>query len=183
MTKQAKPSKASKASKPSKASKDIDDYIIVKLPENPYIFGVQRNALPEERCIASTPNHAENIKEVYDSVMHIVSPFVNYYTGEKTESCSCISWRTRKKRCIHLKAFYKKNPEMDKTANMNENSKDLKELRKIFESKSLVIGKDLEDNTSIEIPVKTPHKSPTEHTAQSPTEYPETPTESPRLIA
>jgi hypothetical protein len=143
-----------------KVSKDIDDYIIVKLPENPYIFGVERIALPEERCIASSEKHAEDIKEVYDSVMHIVSPYVNYYTGEKTESCSCISWRTRKKRCIHLKAFYKKNPHMDKTAKMSENSKDLKELRKIFESKSLVNNNDLEDKSIIESLIEPPIKSP-----------------------
>jgi len=120
-----------------KQSKNIDDYIIVALPENPYVYGVQRAALPEERYVKSDIDN--KIGEVYDSVMHIVSPYVNYHTGEKTESCSCISWRTRKKRCIHLKAFYKKNPHMDKTIKMGENSKDLQEIRKFIETKTLGI--------------------------------------------
>jgi hypothetical protein len=125
-----------------KKSKDIDDYIIVAIPENPYVFGIQRAALPEERYIKSESKALgedieANIGAVYDSVMHIVSPYVNYHTGEKTESCSCISWRTRKKRCIHLKAFYKKNPHMDKTIKMEENSEDLLKIRQFIETKTL----------------------------------------------
>jgi hypothetical protein len=128
-----------------KESKSIDDYIVVAIPENPYVYGIQRHALPEERFLKCKDDVSPQ-KEVYDSVMHIVSPYVNYYTGEKTESCSCISWRTRKKRCIHLKAFYKKNPHMDKAIKIKENSKDLKEIRRLIEIKTLGFDSKKEDN-------------------------------------
>lgn len=115
-----------------KKLKNIEDYIIVEIPENPYVFGIQRQAIDNERFVKQDPE--KNIGEVYDSIMHIVSPYVNYYTGEKTESCSCLSWRTRKQRCIHLKAFYKRNPHMDKLTKIKENSKELIEIRKLVES-------------------------------------------------
>jgi hypothetical protein len=90
----------------------MDEYIILEIPENPYLFGVERAAKPEERRVKKDPKN--ELGEYYDSVLHIVCPFSNYYTKEATESCTCLSWRTRQKRCVHLKAFYKKNPHLDK---------------------------------------------------------------------
>jgi hypothetical protein len=115
--------------KKSKAAHAPEDYIVLGLPENPTIFGVERVARPEEKFVlAETAGFRPKTKyrcgalsgdkspigEYYESVMHIVSPFINFYTGEPTESCSCLSWRTRQKRCIHLRTFYKLNPHLDK---------------------------------------------------------------------
>ena len=91
---------------------NIDDYILLALPENPFLFGVERETRPEERKVKKDPK--KEVGEYYDSVMHLISPYVNYYTGEPTESCTCLSWRVRQKRCVHLKAFYRRNPDLDK---------------------------------------------------------------------
>jgi hypothetical protein len=90
----------------------INDYIILGIPENPYLFGVERQATAEEKKVLKDPEN--EVGDFYESVVHIVCPYSNYYTEEKTESCTCLSWRTRQKRCVHLKAFYKKNPHLDK---------------------------------------------------------------------
>jgi hypothetical protein len=90
----------------------IDDYILLEIPENPYLFGVERETRPEEKYVKKDP--LQEIGSYYESVLHLVSPYLNYYTNEPTESCTCLSWRTRQKRCVHLKAFYKRNPHLDK---------------------------------------------------------------------
>ena len=91
---------------------DITEYALRALPENPKIFAVERKTFHREKFAKADPNGKE-LGEVYDSVIHIVSPYYNYYTGENSESCSCLSWRTRRKRCIHLKKFFAMNPQED----------------------------------------------------------------------
>ena len=95
-----------------KKKHSIDDYILLGIPENPFLFGVERQARPEEKRVRKDPFH--EVGDYYESVLHIICPFSNYYTNEPTESCTCLSWRTRQKRCVHLKAFYKRNPHLDK---------------------------------------------------------------------
>jgi hypothetical protein len=100
----------------------VEEYIILGIPENPYLFGIEREATPEEKRVAKDPHN--EVGDYYESVLHLVSPYINYYTKEKTESCTCLSWRTRQKRCVHLKAFYKRNPHLDKNISDEKSKQD-----------------------------------------------------------
>jgi hypothetical protein len=86
-----------------------EDYILLSVPENPDLFAVQRKAEGKERFVKADPT-GEELGPVYEGVTYLVSPFTNYETGRDGESCTCLSWRTRHRRCIHLKKFYEMNP-------------------------------------------------------------------------
>jgi len=103
-----------------------DDYILLSLPENPRIFAVERKAHGQERFVKKDPEGAE-LGIVYQSMLHIISPYYNYYTGEATESCSCLSWRTRRTRCVHLRKFFEMNPQEDPRNKGNQESHDIYE--------------------------------------------------------
>jgi hypothetical protein len=90
----------------------LEEYALLSLPENPKLFAVERKAIGSEQFVKKDPN-GEELGAVYHSVIHFVSPFYNYYTGEPTESCTCISWRSRQERCIHLRKFYEMNPDLE----------------------------------------------------------------------
>lgn len=89
------------------------DYVILSIPENPGLFAVERRTNGTERFVQSDPK-GDGIGPVYHSVAHLVSPWLDYETQEAGESCTCLSWRTRKKRCVHLQAFFELNPHLDK---------------------------------------------------------------------
>jgi len=101
-----------KRSSPSKKPKHTtDDYTVLSVPEDPTRFAVVRRTDPEERFLVGNPSHP---CPLYQRVIYLISPFVNYETGEPGESCSCLHWITRKTRCIHLRKFYELNPHLDK---------------------------------------------------------------------
>lgn len=91
----------------------VQDYIVLSIPENPGLFAIERRAHGQERFLVSDPK-GSGTGPVYHSIAHLVSPFLNYETGASGESCTCLSWRTRKKRCVHLDAFFALNPHLDK---------------------------------------------------------------------
>jgi hypothetical protein len=94
-----------------KTPKQKPQYIVLAFPENPLLFGVARFTEGKERYLKKDPEGKET-GPVYDSILHIISPFCNPNTGEVGECCSCLQWKTRKKRCTHLKKFFELNPKL-----------------------------------------------------------------------
>jgi hypothetical protein len=93
----------------SKTKHGLQDYVLLGLPENPSIFGVERKTEGNEKFLLCDPT-GEIHGPVYEHIMYIISPFYNPYTGEEEPSCNCSTWRRNRKLCIHLKKFYEKNP-------------------------------------------------------------------------
>jgi hypothetical protein len=89
-----------------------EDYVLLSIPENQWLFAVIRKTHPEEKPTALDAKKP-NPKETYQEVTHLVSPFWDYHQNKPGESCSCLSWRTRGLRCIHLRKFYEKNPGLE----------------------------------------------------------------------
>jgi len=85
------------------------EYLILAFPENPLLFGIARLAEENEKFLSKDPDGKEH-GAVYDSLVHVVSPFIDPLTGEKGEWCSCLHWKTRGRRCVHLKKFFEANP-------------------------------------------------------------------------
>lgn len=88
-----------------------EDYILLAISENQWLFAVQRRAEGSERFVKSDPKGKE-LGPIYSGLTYLISPFLNYETGRLGESCTCLSWRTRHKRCVHLKKFYEMNPQL-----------------------------------------------------------------------
>lgn len=88
-----------------------EDYIVLGVPENPDLFAVQRRAEGKERFVKADPE-GKLLGPVYEGITYLVSPYTNYETGRAGESCTCLSWRTRHRRCIHIKKFYEMNPRL-----------------------------------------------------------------------
>lgn len=88
-----------------------EDYIVLRVPENPELFAIQRRAEGQERFVKADPE-GQLLGPVYDAVTYLASPYTDYSTGRAGESCTCLSWRARHRRCIHLKKLYEMNPHL-----------------------------------------------------------------------
>jgi hypothetical protein len=98
-----------------KKTHNTQEYLLLAFPENTLLFGVARLAEGSEKFLAKDPDGKEH-GAVYDSILHVVSPFINPLTNQPGEWCSCLQWKTRKNRCVHLKKFFELNPHPQKPA-------------------------------------------------------------------
>lgn len=89
-----------------------EHYLLLSLPENDYLFAVERKTHGPEKFVAADPKGRE-LGPVYEGMAYIISPYINHLTGRAGESCTCVSWLTRQKRCVHLKKFFEMNPQED----------------------------------------------------------------------
>ena len=93
-----------------KKTHNTQEYLLLAFPENSLLFGVARLAEGSEQFLTKDPEGKEH-GAVYDSILHVISPFINPLTNQPGEWCSCLQWKTRKNRCIHLKKFFELNPQ------------------------------------------------------------------------
>lgn len=119
------------------------DYLLLSLPENPYIFAVSRLSEEEEkkpvyvkiplkkRGQTEEQEIFQKTPDFYQGVTYLISPYYNHHTGDKTPSCNCVFWRVTKKDCIHLKKFYELNPDFKKPEEKPEQLKNSEKLESL----------------------------------------------------
>jgi hypothetical protein len=106
-----KPVKIPARKRGRKNQRTTSDYLLLEIPENQDLFGVQRKAVGPEQYLSGDIKN-KHLGVVYTTITYLVSPFFNYDTQRPGESCTCLAWRQRHRRCIHLKKFYELNPEV-----------------------------------------------------------------------
>lgn len=96
----------------SKKARKSEEYVVLLIPENPYLFGVERRCEGGEKFLTGDKEGIYGVH--YTGICHLVSPFWDFEDNCEGESCTCLYWRTRRRQCIHLKKFYELNAHLKK---------------------------------------------------------------------
>lgn len=83
------------------------------------MFGVMRRAEGAEKFFKEDILGQKH-GQIYNDLLHFVSPFHDPFSQSDGPWCSCLHWKTRKKLCVHLKKFFAENPDLAQEKETNK---------------------------------------------------------------